>query len=80
MAKVYELHDHASRLAFVVQMLATNDSDGERYKLVIDGLDVTVGLEADEQEFIGDKERKRARYADEIYDDIVRYNAQRDQL
>ena len=70
---------HRTRL-FVVQLLATNDSDGERYKLVVDGLDVTVGIEADAQEFIGDRERKRARYADEVYDDIVRYSAARDQL
>ena len=80
MAKTYVLHDNASRMAFVVQLLATNDSDGERYKLVVDGLDITVGLEADEQEFIGDRERKQARYADEIYDDIIRYSQPRDQF
>jgi hypothetical protein len=80
LAKVYVMHDNPSRMAFVVQLLATNDAEGERYKLIIDGLDVTVGIEADAQEFIGDKERKRARYADEIYDDIVRYSAARDQL
>lgn len=77
---MFVMHDNASRMAFIVQLLATNDSNGERYKLVIDGLSVTVGLEAGEQEFIGDRERKQARYADEIHDDIVRYSAARDQF
>jgi hypothetical protein len=78
LAKVYTMHDNPSRMAFVVQLLATNDSDGERYKLVVDGMDVTVGIEADAQEFIGDRERKRAWYADEVHNDIVRYSAARD--
>ena len=81
LAKVYALHDKDERMAFVVQLLATNGENGERYKLVIDELEVTVGIQAPTEEFIGDRERKQAQYCDSIFDDIVRYGATaRDQL
>lgn len=73
--KTFDFSAAHPRLTFVVQLLSMNDQIGDIYKLLVDGLSVTVGIEADGECFIGDRERKHARRADEIYAEIRRYAA-----
>ena len=74
LVKTYKFDLHNKRLAFVVQIISSNDQHGERFKIIVDGLTVIVGIQSNsENEFIGDRERKHAKYADEIYRDICRY-------
>lgn len=72
--KQYDFGSRDARLSFIVQLLATNDQAGERFKLLIDGDVVTVGIEASEGEFIGDRDKKSARYADGVYRDVITYS------
>lgn len=78
--KTYEFDDRDSRLAFVIQLLSINDQESDRYKLLIDGSTVIVGVNARDGGFLSDKDKKFARCADDIYRDIRLYARKHDEF
>lgn len=71
--KIFEFDDRECRLAFVIQLLSINDQESDRYKLLIDGSVVIVGINARDGGFLSDKDKKFARVADDIYRDVRFY-------
>jgi len=78
--KTFEFEDRDSRLAFVIQLLSINDNTSDRYKLLIDGGAVIVGINAQDGDFLSDKDKQFARRADDIYRDIKLYERKHNQF